>query len=67
MTVDRAIGQAEVARILGRDPKTIRKWTRSGLLPVWFEDDNGRAVYSEATIAAHQRRAGELAAERRAS
>lgn len=67
MSVDRAIGQAEVARLLGKDPKTIRRWTRTGRLQPWFVDDNGRAVYSEATIAAHQRRAGELAAERRAS
>lgn len=67
MTVDRALNVAEVARLLNRDPKTIRKWTKQGVLPVWFRDDYGRPVYSAATLEAHQRRAGELAAERRAS
>jgi DNA-binding transcriptional MerR regulator len=62
--VDQALCQAEVARLLHRSPRTIRAWTRSGYLPVWFYDDNGVPVYSAATIAAHQRRAGEIAAER---
>lgn len=53
--------------MLGVADRTVRKWTRSGLLPVWFYDDSGRAVYSLRTIEAHQRRAGELHAERQAS
>ena len=67
MSEDRALNMSEVARLLGKDRKTIRRWTRAGVLPVWFYDDNGRAVYSARTIEAHQRRAGELAAERKAA
>ena len=62
-----ALNASQVARLLRVDRSTVKKWTDSGQLPVWFKDDNGRAWYSESTIAAHQRRAGELAAERQAS
>ena len=62
-----AMSTADVARKLGKDRRTIKQWTEAGRLPVWFTDDNGRPVYSESTIAAHQRRAGELAAERQAA
>lgn len=67
MTADKALCQAEVARMLGVADRTVRKWTKAGVLPVWFRDDSGRPVYSRRTIEAHQRRAGELAAERQAS
>lgn len=67
MSVDKALCQAEVARMLGVADRTVKKWTAAGLLPVWFYADNGRPVYSRRTIEAHQQRAGELAAERRAS
>ena len=64
MTVDRALNTTQVADLLGRHRNTIRKWVKAGLLPVWFYDDNGRPVFSQVTIESHQRRAGELAAER---
>lgn len=54
----------QAAEVLGVHRTTIAKWTKSGKLPVWFVDDNGRPVYSMAVIEAHQRRVGELAAER---
>jgi hypothetical protein len=65
--LDKPMSAAAVARHLHRDRRTIAKWTQKGLLPVWFIDDNGKPVYSLHTIEAHQRRSGELAAERRAS
>lgn len=61
------MSQAEVAKALGVDRKTVRRWTREGRLPVWFRTESGRAVYSASTIEAAQRRAGELHAEGRAS
>lgn len=65
---DKALTGTAVARHLGVHRRTVAKWTKSGLLPVWFWDDNGRPIYSLRTIEAHQRRAGEIAAEtRRAS
>lgn len=65
--IDRALTASAVAKLLGVHRKTVKKWTDDGVLPAWFVDDNGRVVYSSATIEAHQRRAGELAAERKAS
>lgn len=67
MTVSKVLSQAAVARMLGVSRKTVREWTNTGRLVPWFRDDNGRPVYTEETIAADQRRAGEVAAERRAS
>ena len=67
MSPDRALSQSQVAKLLHVSTRTVKRWTESGLIPVWFVNDNGRPVYSERTIAAHQRRAGELAAERAAS
>lgn len=67
MSLDRALSQSQVAKLLHVSTRTVKRWTESGRLPVWFVNDNGRPVYSERTIAAHQRRAGELAAERAAS
>lgn len=65
--IDRALNASAVARLLGVHRKTVKKWTDDGVLPYWFIDDSGRTVYSSATIEAHQRRMGELAAERVAS
>lgn len=65
--IDEALTQKDVAQKLGVSVKTVRKWTKAGLLPVWFHTEDGRAVYSASTIEAHQRRAGELHAERSAS
>ena len=66
---DQALNASQVARLLRKDRHTVARWTKAGLLPVWFVDDNDRPVYSLRTIQAHQQRAGELAAEqqRRAS
>lgn len=58
------LNATEAAAVLGVHRTTVAKWTKAGLLPVWFHDDNGRPVYSMAVIEAHQRRTGELAAER---
>ena len=63
--IDRALNQTNVAKLLGVHRKTVKKWTDDGVLPVWFVDDSGRVVYSAATIEAHQRRSGEIAAERK--
>ena len=65
--IDRALNATAVAKLLGVHRKTVKKWTDDGVLPIWFKDDNDRVVYSSATIEAHQRRMGEIAAERRAS
>lgn len=59
------LSATQAAELLGVHRTTVTKWTRSGHLPVWFYDDNGRPVYSLAVIEAHQRRTGELAAERK--
>lgn len=64
MAVDRALNASQVATKLGVHRQTVKKWTDAGVLPVWFRDDSDRPIYSELTIEAHQRRAGELAAER---
>lgn len=63
----RALSASAVARYLKVSRKSVRDWTKAGALPVWFYDDNGRPWYSIATIEAHQRRAGELHAEKVAS
>lgn len=65
--LDKPLTASAVAEHLGISRHTVRKWTKSGRLTPWFVDDNGRPVYSLSTIQADQRRAGELAAERRAS
>jgi len=61
------LSATQAAKMLGVHRKTVAKWRDSGHLPVWFYDDNGRAIYSIAVIEAHQRRIGELAAERAAA
>lgn len=67
MSIDAAMTQKDVAKALGVNARTVRQWTKDGLLPVWFRTEDGRAVYSSKTIEAAQRRAGELHAEGRAS
>lgn len=67
MSVTRALSATQAARLLGMTKETLKKRTEEGLIPYWFKTDTGRRVYSEATIEAHQRRAGELAAERGAA
>ena len=67
MVSDKALTTTEVARRLGVDPRTVKAWVKSDHLAVWFHDDNGRAWFSERTIAAAQERAGQLHAERKAS
>lgn len=61
------LSATQAARMLGVHRSTVTKWRKSGHLPVWFYDDNGRAIYSIAVIEAHQRRIGEIAAERAAA
>jgi len=58
---------SETARFLGVTPRTLKRLTDQGVIAIWFRTDTGRPVYSRRTIEAHQRRAGELAAERSAS
>ena len=58
-----ALTATEVAERLGVSRNTVGKWTRSGLIPVWFHTDEGRPIYADTVIEAHQRRTGELAAE----
>lgn len=67
MTMTPIITQSDLAAQLGICSKTLRKMTNAGQIPVWFRDDTGRPVYSTEVIAAHQRRAGELHAERQAA
>ncbi len=67
MTIQRALSQKQVAAALGVNVRTVRAWTKAGLMPVWFRTETGRAVYSSTTIEAAQRRAGELHAEGLAS
>ena len=62
-----AITQTELANELGVCRETVRKWTATGRIPVWFRDDNGRPVYNLDVIEAAQRRAGELHAELQAA
>jgi excisionase family DNA binding protein len=67
VSVSRVLSQAEVARRLGVTPRTLRSWIKSGRIVPWFTDDNGRHVFTEATLEADQLRAGQLAAERRSA
>lgn len=61
-----AMTAAETARHLGITPRTLAHLTDSGQLPIWMLSESGRRIYSRTTIEAHQRRVGELAAERAA-
>jgi predicted site-specific integrase-resolvase len=67
MNVGRALNATQTAELLGISRDKLRRLTRIGKIPVWFRDDDGRAVYSGETIAAYQRRAGEIAAEKGAA
>lgn len=62
-----ALTASEVAQRLGVSRNTVAKWTKSGLIPVWFNTDEGRPIYADTVIEAHQRRTGELAAEQSGS
>lgn len=43
----------EIARRLGRDPQTIRKWERDGVIPVaMFRDVKNRRMYTQEQIEA---------------
>lgn len=33
-TTDRLLSISEIARRLGKDPKTIRKWYHAGIIPI---------------------------------
>lgn len=59
----KALTAQDVADRLGVSRQTVAKWTRTGRIPVWFHTDEGRAIYADTVIEAHQRRTGELAAE----
>lgn len=66
-TTDReAMSASEVARFLGINRKTVKQLTDRGELPYWMLSESGRKIYSRTTIEAHQRRAGEVAAEKAA-
>jgi hypothetical protein len=60
------IGITEVARMLHRDPKTIRAMVATGdLIALAYRTDNDKPQFSRTGIDAYLRRTGELAAERR--
>lgn len=50
--VKRAMTTGEVARELGVSPKTVRKYTVDGLLPVSFRLPSGYARYNPETVKA---------------
>ncbi len=42
--------QQALARKLGKAPETIRRWTRSGMLPTFVDPESGRVMYPEPAV-----------------
>jgi hypothetical protein len=40
------LNQREAARVLGRSPKTLRRWTQKGVIPCFREEPGAWPVYS---------------------
>ncbi len=44
------LSNGEMARRLGVDPKTLRKWAKEGLVPSYVNPANGYRYYDEKSV-----------------
>jgi len=44
------LSQVQLSERWGKAPRTVRRWTRAGLLPTFTDPDTGRVVYPLAAI-----------------
>lgn len=56
------ISQTEVAVMLGKSRKLIRRWTGAGVLPHFIDPESNRPVYSRLALKAWQAEQGRIAA-----
>lgn len=42
--------QREAAKLLGRNPRIIRRWTRAGLLPTFVDPDTEVVLYPKPAL-----------------
>jgi hypothetical protein len=53
--------QIEAGKLLGRNPRIIRRWTRAGLLPVFVDPDSRKVLYPKPALERWAASAAEMA------
>lgn len=47
---DLLLTQVEACRLLGRSPKTVRRWARLGVIPTFTDASSGTVWYPEPAL-----------------